>query len=396
MSLSAVSPCTSPHAAHLPDQFTINFSRDELLLALRWCERFAPADGSENIAVVSLGAKQRKWTFVEDNVMGYYINGEASSCEGVIPVTRSLLAIATDSTQNDSITIEFNVLQGVYRLLIDAAVTELPMPYEWDIDPRFDLSQPETVLAKPSDVVAMGRTFMATHVNHSVPAESLESPFLTCVFENGVMTAQRSWAKWGGHTVSSSIPVNGVYSGVFSCAADVVVREMYYVDIYCEGSVVIDIATTGNPVVTFRGQRCGFSFIASEEYVHSVRQSILDELIDSSCDLHVDSGNEWDPTVRVVSQGREIDITIKPNSKNVAEYVRISHCLPESLQLTLDLAEEINAWNSALGNLKLVHRDSRLFVITDVSIKDLSTLPDVIDGVVTQSRKVSDFVFIFQ
>lgn len=396
MSLSAISPCTSPHAAQLPDQFTINFSRDELVIALRWCERFAPADGHENIAVVELGATKRTWTFVEGNVKGYYVNGESSPCEGVIPVTRTLLSIATDATQEDAINIDFDVLKGVYRLHIGKAVTELPMPQEWDLDSRFRLTKPTTVLANPADVVAVGRSFITPQFYRSTNTDAPEFPFITCEVENAVMTFRRSWKKWGGQKMSATIPVNGVYSGTFSFYPEAVVREMYYVDTYCEGSVAIEIATAGNPVITFRGPRCGFSFIASEEYIHDVRQTVIDELVDASCDVEVLAGNEWEATIHVVSENQTVDIAIVPNGSDSAEYLRVSHCVIEGLPFTLELAEEINAWNGTIGNSKLVRSEDKLFVVADLSVANVSQLSNVIDGVVAQSRKVKDFIAIFQ
>ena len=396
MSFSAVSPCTSPHAAQLPDQFTINFSRDELVIALRWCERFAPADGGDNVAVVTLGPKKRTWTFVEDNVMGYYVNGESSPCEGVIPVTHTLLALATDATQEDSVNIDFDVLHGAYRLHLGKTVVELPMPMEWDVDSRFRLTNPTTVLASPVDVVAMGRSFIDPQLYRSTSNDTHEYPFITCEVENGVMTFRRSWEKWGGQKMAASIPVNGVYSGTFAFEPEAVVREMYYVDTYCEGSVSIEIATTENPVVTFRGSRCGFSFIATKQYVHEVRQSIMNELVDVSCDLEVLTGNEWEETVHVVSQNLPVDITIVPDDNDAADYLRVANCIAESIPWSLEFAEEINAWNKAMTNTKLVRIDSGVHVIADVTYSNLAQLPAVIDDVVAQSKKVKDFIAIFQ
>lgn len=396
MGTSVSSPCTSPHVSQLPDQFSIAFDRDELLIALRWCERFAPADGGESVAVVSLEAKQRRWMFVEENVMGYYVNGESSPCIGVIPVSQQLLSIATDATTNDTITIEFNVLLGVYRLHIARAVIELAMPRDWDIDPRFTSSRPEKLIVEASEIVAMGRAFMAPVVDRSGADKTLANPFITCDVANGVLTARRTWKRWGGQTMSVSLPVNSGYTGSFSFNADVVVREMYCIDTYCEGSIALEVATSGNPVISVRGQQCGFSFIASEEYVHDVRQSVIDAVTDIACDLDVVAGNEWDSTVQVVSQSLEVDITIMANSNNVAEYVRVSRLVADDVRWNLELAEEINSWNSALINTKLVRSGSQLSVIADVFVESLSTLPEVIDDVLSRAGKVNDFIAVFQ
>lgn len=396
MSSAVISPCTSPHASQLPDQFTINFSRDELSIALRWCERFAPPGGHDYTAVVSLSAKKRKWTFVEENVMGYYINGESSPCVGVIPVTQSLLSLATESTQNDSVNIEFNILSGVYRLFIDQAVVELAMPHEWDLDSRFTVAKPSTLITKTSDIVAMGRALMSSHLVRGVADDVEVSPFVTCDIANGVVTAQRSWQRWGGQSMSVSFPVNGVYSGSFSFQTEVVAREMYYIDTYCDMSAAVDISTTGNPIVSIYGPHCGFSFITSEEYVHEVRRAVVNELTDVACDLEVIDGHEWEPIVRVSCQSHDVLVSIMPNSSKVAEYVRVSHCVSDNICWNIALAEEVNSWNSALVSTKLIRDGSQLLVIADLSVENLSSLPAVIDNVVAKSRKVNDFIAIFQ
>lgn len=396
MSSSVTSPCTSPHASDLPDQFTIKFTRDELSIALRWCERFAPADGGEYVSVVELTKTKRRWTFVEEHVMGYYVNSESSPCIGVIPVTHTLLSVATESTQNDTIAVEFNIVLGVYRLFLDDTVIELAMPREWSLDTRFTVAKPSTLVAKPSELVAMGRALLSSHRLHAMPDDVQTSPFVTCDIDNGVLHAQRSWQRWGGPSMSISFPVNGVYSGSFSFPSPIVAREMYYVDLYCETSVSIDVATVGNPVVKVYGPRCGFMFITSEEYVHDVRQSILDAVTDVSCDLDVVVGSEWDSFVRVSWQLQDVLISIMPNSDKVAEYVRVSHCVADGINWNIALAEEVNSWNSALVNTKLVRDGSQLLVVTDIAVDNVSSLPAAIDDVVAKSRKVNDFIAIFQ
>lgn len=361
-------------------------------------ERFAPPGPAEYFVHVEFTPTGRRWSFIEQNIVAWIDrDGVAGPDSGLLTVPLFFLNTIINLFDGYA-SVGVRVDHDAHRLVVGDADTEFavslpkqrkkPVSVDHDIDSR--------IVVQPAHLSHVGLGLMTVPVAIPDIAE-LETPlpFLRFSFDGDVLTARVNWVNFSGPEMSVSVPAVGDHVGEFSAFAQALVREMCVARIDTEDPVSIEFDHAKPNLMYIVTSDLTMKVELGLEHVFWHRGALVSAFEEDELDVLADDRIGWDPTVRVVLDEAVVDATITVGASGQASHVRLSSLVVKDTPWTLEIAEEINAWNDQWGNVKLVRHDGDLYAMCDVPVEMIPTVPAAARELVRKMIEVREVIGVF-
>lgn len=361
-------------------------------------ERFAPAGPAEYLIHVEFTPTGRRWSFVEQNIVGW-INreGVAGPDSGLLTIPLFLLNTIINLFDGYA-SVGVRVDHDERRVVVGDADTEfsLSLPDQMKNPMVVDHDVDSCIVVLPTHISQLGLGLMTVPVALPDIAE-LESPlpFIRFAFDGDVLSARINWVNFGGPDLSVSVPAGGDHVGEFSAFAQALVRELCVTRTDTEDSVLIEFDHDLPNLMFIVTSEMSMRVELGLEHVFWYRGSLVSAFADDDLDVVADDRIGWDPTVRVVLDDAVVDATISLGLGGSASHVRLESLVVKDTPWTLEIAEEINAWNDKWGNVKLVRHDNDLYAVSDVPVEMIPTVPATARDLVRRTLEVREVIGVF-
>lgn len=393
------SPSSSEPFTPTPyNTYSFDLPLAECAQVLAVAERFAPTGPAEYFVHVEFTSTGRRWSFVEQNITAWIDrDGVAGPDAGLLTVPLFFLNTIINLFDGYA-SVAVRVDHDDRRVVVGDADTEfavtLPTQRKTPLD--VDHGVDSRIVIQPTHLSQLGLGLMTVPVAIPDGAE-LESPlpFMRFGFDGHVLTARINWVNFNGPELSVSAPAIGDHIGEFSAFAQALVREMCVARIDTEDPVTIEFDCHTPNLMYIITSELSMKVELGHEHVFWHRGSLVSAFEEEDLDFMADDRIGWDPTVRVFVDDTLVDATITVGDSGQATHVRLSSLVVKDTPWTLEIAEEINAWNDQWGNVKLVRHANDLCAMCDVPIEMIPTVPAAARELVRKMLDVREVIGVF-
>jgi hypothetical protein len=333
----------------------------------------------------------------EANLTAWFEFDGNGPIEGTLTLNvQQLNLIAAMGGDEEDITVQINRDAKTFCFETGGVSTTLDLSRQTTYDYTNEYVRSWGLHAETQHMVKMGRALMSHPVN--LPVEGLEDapwPFITFAFDGTTLRAVRDWTRFGGTRVIVEIPASGAFRGEFSCFAEPFARELFYADLSEGDTINIGFSLDTPNYAYLTAVNWGIKIGLGHYHVFEHRFNVVASLIAEDIEVEEDSRIGWDAIIRATHNERAITATIMQAPTGEAHFVRVACSVMEDAPWNLQLAEEMNSWNNAWANCKLIRENNQLIVVADVLLTALDVLAETVRDVVAKTNTVHDVVAVF-
>jgi hypothetical protein len=390
-------PSLPQGSVELPRQFSFTLPHTEVCAVRDYAERYAPVPSFEYCVHLKFLQGKHQWFMNEANLTAWFEFDGNGPNEGTLTLSmQQLNLMSTMGGDEEDITVHIDGDAKSFCFETGGVTTTLNLSRQTTYDYTNVYEHSWGLRAETRHIEKMGRALMSHPVN--LPVEGLEEapwPFITFSFDGTTLRAVRDWSRFGGTCVVVEIPASGAFRGEFSCFAEPFARELFYADLSDGDTINIGFSLKTPNYAYLTAMNWGIKIGLGHYHVFEHRFNVVSNLIDEDIDVEDDSRIGWDAVIRATHNERAITATIVQAASGEAHFVRVACSVMEDAPWNLQLAEEMNSWNNAWANCKLIRENNHLIVVADVLLTALDGLADTVRDVVTKANTVHDVVAVF-